>query len=581
MPFGRPHATGGRSRIGRPQIRRIIMSCRLVPHIARFVAVVLAAGVLFAPAEIAAEAMNIREREAGSAPGDTNYVITTTEGSADDDARTTHTLTIEPVIASVALSNLDFVYDGTSKVPAVATAPAEMDVQLTYDGSLVPPVQAGMYRVEAAVVDPDSVGSVSGTLIIRKATPEVVWNGPAPISYGMPLGADQLNASANTAGTFSYLPEPGTILPAGPNQVLTVVFTPDDMANFNRVTAATTITVDKAASVVALADLAQQYDGTPRTVRATTTPADLRVDITYGGSPSAPIFPGRYAVAATVDDPNFTGIAVDTLTVDVTALVRRVPRLNGGIDGSMQVLSGESIAFNRGAWLSGDLLVPGRPKLQLSGLPMLAGAYDEDGAASPANYTVTLSGTSVIRYLVRQIDPIELPRVNAPAAPEGTRDVVARTVGQDLGTMDTIRHLTVVGAAGEIALPAGTYGRLMVSGDNGLVLGRTGEARPEVYNLQGLAVTGGAEVRLVGPVLLVIGGDVALDGVLGDEDHPEWLTVAVAAGNVALAPNATLAGAVIAPGGTVTIGGGAMLLGKVMSDGLAIQSGGVLVESQR
>jgi sugar lactone lactonase YvrE len=64
--------------------------------------------------------------------------------------------------------------------------------------------------------------------VTQEGTPTITWSNPAPITYGTPLGPSQLNATADVPGTFTYTPPAGTVLPAGPNQVLTVVFTPAD-----------------------------------------------------------------------------------------------------------------------------------------------------------------------------------------------------------------------------------------------------------------------------------------------------------------------------------------------------------------
>ena len=56
----------------------------------------------------------------------------------------------------------------------------------------------------------------------------ITWANPAQITYGTPLSASQLNATASTAGTFDYTPGLGTLLQAGTGQTLAVNFTPDD-----------------------------------------------------------------------------------------------------------------------------------------------------------------------------------------------------------------------------------------------------------------------------------------------------------------------------------------------------------------
>ena len=51
----------------------------------------------------------------------------------------------------------------------------------------------------------------------------------------------------------------------------------------------------------------------------------------------------------------------------------------------------------------------------------------------------------------------------------------------------TLRNLTLSGSAGEVAVPAGTYGTLTANSSTGFVLGVPNAAVPAVYNLQGLA----------------------------------------------------------------------------------------------
>ena len=75
-------------------------------------------------------------------------------------------------------------------------------------------------------------GNGSGQEPSRKETPVVTWLSPAPIRVGVPLGPDQLNAAANVSGAFVYSPPSGTVLPSGPDQTLSVNFTPDDTDNY-------------------------------------------------------------------------------------------------------------------------------------------------------------------------------------------------------------------------------------------------------------------------------------------------------------------------------------------------------------
>jgi Spherulation-specific family 4/Domain of unknown function (DUF4214) len=73
--------------------------------------------------------------------------------------------------------------------------------------------------------------------------PSVSWATPAPIFPGTPLGPSQLDATASVPGSFAYSPAAGTVLGAGDNQELSVVFTPSDTADYPLVRDAVSINV--------------------------------------------------------------------------------------------------------------------------------------------------------------------------------------------------------------------------------------------------------------------------------------------------------------------------------------------------
>ncbi|NLG35232.1 MAG: hypothetical protein GX548_07750 [Lentisphaerae bacterium] len=68
-------------------------------------------------------------------------------------------------------------------------------------------------------------------------------------------------------------------------------------------------------ATVMLDGLSQLYDGTPRSVTATTIPEGLPVVITYDGSTTPPVEAGVYNVTATMDDPVYEGSAVGVLEI--------------------------------------------------------------------------------------------------------------------------------------------------------------------------------------------------------------------------------------------------------------------------
>ena len=159
----------------------------------------------------------------------------------------THSVT--QAAASVALSDLVATYDGQAQSAVVTTVPEGLAVTVTYtDGEGVPvtPINGGEYNVSATVADPNYSGSATDVFRIAKATPSITWANPAPIVYGTPLSGTQLNATASfngqaVPGSFTYTPAAGTVLDAGPDQILSTDFVPDAAGNFNSVLGTTVL----------------------------------------------------------------------------------------------------------------------------------------------------------------------------------------------------------------------------------------------------------------------------------------------------------------------------------------------------
>ena len=105
--------------------------------------------------------------------------------------------------------------------------------------------------------------------------PTLAWTAPAAITYGMALGATQLDATATyngnpVTGTFSYTPAAGTVLNAGANQTLSATFVPTDTADYatpgSPVT--TTITVVQASTTTTAVLPASSSVGSPADISA-------------------------------------------------------------------------------------------------------------------------------------------------------------------------------------------------------------------------------------------------------------------------------------------------------------------------
>ncbi len=156
--------------------------------------------------------------------------------------------------------------------------------------------------------------TAEATLTVGKATPVINWATPASITYGTALGDDQLNASADVAGTFTYDPAAETVLPAG-DHTLSVTFTPEDGANYTTAVAEVVLTVNKALAIV-IADALQTYtyDGTVKNAVASLNHSEAILNY---GPQSGYVDAGTYRITVTVaETANYQAASMElTLTI--------------------------------------------------------------------------------------------------------------------------------------------------------------------------------------------------------------------------------------------------------------------------
>ena len=105
----------------------------------------------------------------GSASSPTNagtYAVVGTINDTNYSGSASGTLEISKATATVQISSLSQIYDGSSKPVTVTTTPSGLSVSVTYDGSAAVPSAIGTYAVAATVTDSNYQGSATGTLSI-------------------------------------------------------------------------------------------------------------------------------------------------------------------------------------------------------------------------------------------------------------------------------------------------------------------------------------------------------------------------------------------------------------------------------
>lgn len=263
---------------------------------------------------------------------------------------------------------------------------------------------------------------------------------------------------------------------------------------------------------------------------------------------------------------------------DSLAVVNHAPELSSGrVEGAVWQQLGESIFMSGNSVITSDLLVPGTPTVVTSGNPTFAGVIEGSESTQPAGYELNLSGNASLRHLITRTDPITLTPVPVPPDPLGTRVVSITQPSQSVGNLSTLRDLSLSGNAGAVAIAPGTYGKFSASSRTAFILGVENSTEPSIYNLEELNLSGRAELRLAGPIILTVKTRVTLSGAtLGAPDDPRRLSLRIATEGLNMSGGAVLYGIVRAPLGLVSITGKARLRGTVMTDRLHISGNGVL-----
>jgi hypothetical protein len=111
--------------------------------------------------------------------------------------------------------------------------------------------------------------------------------------------------------------------------------------NYNNNSASGTLIISKASATLSLSNLNQAFDGSPKPVTVTTTPAGLSVvSVTYNGSANAPTAAGTYAIVASLNNTNYTAAnATGSLVISKSQAVITLANLSQVYDGTPKTAS--------------------------------------------------------------------------------------------------------------------------------------------------------------------------------------------------------------------------------------------------
>jgi len=186
-----------------------------------------------------------------------------------------------PIVYGTPLSGAQL--DATASVPGTFVYAPAAGAILT----------AGVQSLAASFTPNDTThysdANATVTLTVNKATPVLTWATPAAVPAGAVLGPTQLNATANVAGTFTYIPASGTLMSSPGNFQLSVTFAPTDSTDYTIASDSVTLSVTAVTSApTVITGGATTITGTTATLGGQAIPngADTNVWFLYGTSSS-------------------------------------------------------------------------------------------------------------------------------------------------------------------------------------------------------------------------------------------------------------------------------------------------------
>ncbi|RYE22209.1 MAG: hypothetical protein EOP51_13825, partial [Sphingobacteriales bacterium] len=265
------------------------------------------------------------------------------------------TLKIGKANASISLSNLSQIYDGSAKLATATTTPVGLSAAITYDGSSTAPTAAGTYAVVANITDSNYVAAaVTGNLVIEKNTAVLTLSNLSTTFDGTAKAATVTTNPANLTGisvTYDGSSAPPTS--AGTYQVIATLAND----NYTATAASDSLVIGKATAMIIVPNGSLNYNGQARVWNVTTNPQNLSgLSVTYNGSPNPPTNAGTYEVVATLANDDYAASAeTGTMVINKAGAIFSLNGLKSTYDGtprsntvsiSPQGLSGVTITYN-------------------------------------------------------------------------------------------------------------------------------------------------------------------------------------------------------------------------------------------
>jgi uncharacterized protein YjdB len=291
-------------------------------------------------------------------------------------------VSVNKAAATVALGNLNHIYDGTAKSATAISTPSGLAVSLTYNGSSTAPVAVGSYAVVATVNAANYGGTASGTMTIAMGSQTITFAALPVVKLGTADFAPGATVSSGLALTYSSSNTAvativnGKIHPVGVGSSV-ITASQAGNASYPAVSASQTLTVI--------------YN---------TTPPVLYVSALSNGA------------TTTWTTQNISGIAFDingikSVTVNGTT-VQLYP--GGGFSYPVQLLTGPNVITVIATNKAGITTTNSRTIILDSTAPHLTVTYPPDNAVA-FKKTITVTGTITDLFSISAVAKTAVPTV--------------------------------------------------------------------------------------------------------------------------------------------------------------------------
>ncbi len=355
--------------------------------------------------------LNVTVTYAGNSAPPSNvgtYAVVATVNDPNYTGSATGSLVISPIQATVNLTIPTATWDGTAKMATVTTTPSGLAVSITYGGNSSAPSAAGSYLVVATVTTPNYAGTASGESWLISAAPVTITLSGFNTTYnGTAQAVNAITSPASVPLTITYNGSANAPTGAGSYSVNAV----PSSTNYSG-SASGTLVISQAAASFTLGNLLSTYNGTAQPASVSVVPSTVSYIVKYNGSVSVPVTAGSYNVVVTATDPNYTGGASATLTIQKATPVITWPQ-------PAAIAFGTALGANQ---LNASTTVPGIFTYSpAAGTVLLAGAGQILSALFTPNDTTDYA----------TVAPATTITIN-PTTVQGVLIMVAKTLSRDV-----------------------------------------------------------------------------------------------------------------------------------------------------